>query len=290
MTRAADDAPREVERVRAARRPSASAPNSQDSRPLRRWSRSCPEPVDVALDAVDQVAGGTSPAPDDLSHDAGDPGEHVLEHRHELADRVDDRLIAPTTLSTRPRFSAWSSLDPPRRAPCEPSTVLRRKGVPTRIPALGDLARAARTGRRSPSTPRSRPSGGPWAGSSRYVDIAVLPDAIRFLAAVRSPPTMSATRLDGDVHLLEVELAPGHVELVDLVRHPADLVPEPAGTCRPTAVPVFLYADILPRRVPGTSSRAAFSPIELLLHLGSMPSRIFHVGSGGVEDRLDASS
>ena len=72
--------------------PSASAPNSQPIRPLRRWSRMLSlnlrmPPLIPAIRLPRKPTGCL----DDVAHHAGHPGEHVLEHRGELADRVDDR-------------------------------------------------------------------------------------------------------------------------------------------------------------------------------------------------------
>ena len=94
---------------------------------------------------------------------------------------------------------------------------------------------------------------------------------------------------DDLVHLLEVELPAGHVELVDLVRHPADLVPQPAELARPAAVAVLLVRRhlgrdvVLERRAGGL-----LAVLELLLDLGvDAVEDLLHVRLGRVEDRLD---
>ena len=100
---------------------------------------------------------------------------------------------------------------------------------------------------------------------------------------------MSATLRDDLVHLLEVELAAGHVELVDLVRHPADLVPQPAELAGPAAVPVLLVRRHLGRDVVlERRARDLLAVLELLLDLGvDAVEDPLHVRLGGVEDRLD---
>ena len=227
--------------------PSASAPNSQLIRPLRRWLEEVVlELEDAALDAVDQVAQELHRGLDDLADHAGHPGEHVLEHRDELADRVDDRLDRADRLVDQAPVLGLQLLDPLVETLAR-LDVLGGQGVDHATPAWSrPRSRAARTGRRSPSTPRSRPSSGPWAGSSRTSEISVLPAAIRCLGRGQVVADDVGDLGDGLVHLLEVELAAGHVELVDLVGHPLDLVPEPSGTCRvQPPYRSFLYADIL---------------------------------------------
>ena len=88
---------------------------------------------------------------------------------------------------------------------------------------------------------------------------------------------MSATLRDDAVHLLEVELAAGRVELVDLRRHPDELVLGPAQPAEPAAVAVLLVGRHLGgRRTPRTPPAPLASPCSNAFStLGSRPSRIF---------------
>ena len=73
--------------------PSANSPNSQVIRPLRRWSRMLSLNLRMPpFTPVDQVAEEADRSLDDVAHHTGHPGEHVHQHRRELANRVDDGL------------------------------------------------------------------------------------------------------------------------------------------------------------------------------------------------------
>ena len=100
---------------------------------------------------------------------------------------------------------------------------------------------------------------------------------------------MSATPGDHPVHLLEVELAAGRVELVDLVGHPEQLVLGPAQPAQPAAVAVLLVGAHLRvdeglERLP--RSRLALGEGGVDLGVEPVEDRL-HVLLGRGEDALD---
>ena len=244
---------------------------------------------DAALDAGDQVAQELHRALDDLADDTGHPGQHVLEHRGQLTDRVDHGLDRADGLVDQALVLGLQLLDPlvetlarldvlawPACRPAPPAWRRRR-------------SRAGRTGRRSPSTPPTRPSVRSFGRLLTYV--GDLGPAGRDPLLGRRQVVADDVGNPGDdlVHLLEVELAPGHVELVDLVGHPLDLVPGPAERPEPAAVPVLLVRRHLRRDIALEHRSCGSLPLaELLLHHRvDAVEDLLDVGLGGVEDPLD---
>ena len=116
-----------------------------------------------------------------------------------------------------------------------------------------------------------------------------MPLAIRCFAAVRSIGDDIGHPGNDAVHLLEVQLAAGLVELVDLARHPEQFVLGPAQSAEPAAVAILLVRGHLGRDV-GLERRAGagLALFEFLLHLGiEAIEDLLHVDLGGGEDPLD---
>ena len=110
-----------------------------------------------------------------------------------------------------------------------------------------------------------------------YVAISALPVRDPLLGRGQVAADDVGHPRDDAVHLLEVELAAGFVELVDLRRHPDELVLGPAQAAQPAAVAVLLVRRHLrprrtSRRPPGRLPRRCSNAASTL---GSMPSRIF---------------
>ena len=112
---------------------SASSPNSQLIRPLRRWSRMLSlnlrmPPFTPAMRLPRNPTGCL----DDLAEDARRAGEHAREHRDELADGVDDRLDRTDGLVDQALVVRLQCLDPLVETLAR-LDVLRREGVDHRL-------------------------------------------------------------------------------------------------------------------------------------------------------------
>ena len=258
--------------------PSARAPKSHAHQALAQvLDEVVLELEDAALDAVDQVAEETHRVLDDVADDAGHPGQHVLQHGHELADGVDDRLDGADRLVDEALVLRLQLLDPLVEAPCGTRRTCVAS-VSTTDSCL-ELTSLSSCSNCSPiSFAASRADLFRSLGRlATYVAISALPSAMRCLAARQVVADDVRDARDDAVHLLEVELAPGLVELVDLVRHPAELVlspPRPCQSSRCSGPPCRPTSS--PRRRSRTSTRAPVSPSSNSFStLGSMPSRIF---------------
>ena len=173
-------------------------------------------------------------------------------------------LIAPIALSTRPLFSACSA-SIRSSSPLRASTYLvARVSTTASCLALTSLSSC------SNFSPISFDASEPTFCRSVGQTLDVGGD----LGLALGDPLLGRGQVAGDdvrdpgddaVHLLEVQLAAGLVELVDLVRHPEQLVLGPAQPAEPAAVPVLLVGRHLrrrrrPRTPPGRRPRPARTP------------------------------
>ena len=94
---------------------------------------------DAALHAGDEVAEEPDRVLDDVAHHAGHAGEHVREHRGELADRVDDGLDRADGLVDQALVLGLQGLDP-LVEPLARLDVLGREGVDHRLLLGVDVA------------------------------------------------------------------------------------------------------------------------------------------------------
>ena len=269
--------------------PSARAPNSQLINPRRRWPRKSSlnlrmPPFTPSIRLPRKRTGALMICPTTPATRASTFFSIAASSRIVLMIA----LIAPMALSIRPRFSACNSSIRSSR-PLRASTYL--------------LARVSTSASCLASTSLSS-SLEPVADLLRRVRSDLLQvlgqalDVRRDLALAGRDPLLRGGQVgaddvgdpgDGLVHLLEVELPAGHVELVDLVGHPFDLVPGPAERPEPAAVPILLVRRHLRRDIAlEHRPRGGLALVELLLHLRvDAVEDLPHIGLGGVEDLLD---
>ena len=257
--------------------PSARAPNSQLISPRRRWPRKSSlnlrmPPLTPAIRLPRNLTGLLMIWPTTPATRASTFLSIAASSRIVLITA----LIAPMALSIRPLFSACSSSIRSSR-PLRASTYLVAR-VSTSASCLASTSLSSCSNRSPISFDASDPT------FCQVLRQAL--DVVGDLGPAGRDPSLGRRQVVADdvgdpgddlVHLLEIELAAGHVELVDLVRHPLDLVPGPAERSEPAAVPVLLVRrhlrrDIalehrLVRRPPPAPNSFSTS--------GSMPSRIF---------------
>ena len=206
------------------------------------------EPHDAALDALDQVAEEADGVLYDVPDHVGHPRERVHQHRRQLANRVDDGLDCADRLVDESLVLGLQFLD----ALVETLAgldILRSQGVDDGVlfgvdvvfqllELVGDLLGRLRA--------NLLQAGGQAVHVGGDLGLARGDPLLRCGQVIADDAGHPG---DDAIHLLEVQLAPGLVEFVDLRRHAGQLVPEPTISAEPAAVSVLLVGRHLRRNV-----------------------------------------